>query len=108
MWFSRGINIPSARLLNYLSTRMERNYDEIIADLLKSVDRHSEELIEQSKKSDELWKEQKAFNAGLMLQLKSLDERSRDQQALQSSHLELILHTANILDRIIKKNKLKV
>ena len=75
---------------------MERNYDEIIADLLKQVDQHSAELIQQSKKSDDL-------HAELMSRMKEWD---RSHDAVHASHLELILHTASILDRIIKKNQL--
>ena len=78
---------------------MERNYDEIIADLLKQVDQHSAELIQQSKKSDD-------FHAELMSRMELLEERDRSHDAVHASHLELILHTANILDRIIKKNQL--
>jgi hypothetical protein len=71
---------------------MERNYDEIIADLLKQVDQHSAELTEQSKKSDALHLE--------------LISRLKEHDTVHASHLELILHTATILDRIIKKNQL--
>jgi hypothetical protein len=77
---------------------MERNYDEIIADLLKQVDQRSAELIQQSKKSDE-------FHATLMSQLKDWDG---NHDAVHASHLELIIHTANILNRIIKRNELKI
>lgn len=87
---------------------MERNYDEIIADMLRQIDRHTEELTLQSRKSDELWKEQSAFNAGLMSRLEALDESSKAQNAIRANHLELIINTANILDRILTRNELKM
>jgi hypothetical protein len=97
---------------------MERNYDELFAEMLMSIDRHTEELDKHSKESslhsreltrislkvaaDRIKHDQ--AHEGLM---KRLQEMGEEQKATHSQHLEMIVNTATILDRIIKQNHLK-
>lgn len=87
---------------------MDRNYDEIISEMLRQLDRHSEhlalqtaEMLKQSKRSDALWMEQRKVNAELFDKLNGL-------QAVTNQNLERSLHTAEILGRIIKRNRLRL
>src|SRR5689334_13454121 len=68
---------------------MERNYDEIISEMLRQIDRHNEqldrhtaELIKQSEKSDAFWAEQRRINADHLSQLKELRESAKEQTAV--------------------------
>jgi hypothetical protein len=108
---------------------MERNYDEIISEMLRQIDLHSEQLTRQSEKlekqyekSEAFWREAHQINADHLSQLQALKQTDADHlsqlQALKQSdkeqegvinqNLELALHTAAILDRIIKRNELKL
>jgi hypothetical protein len=94
---------------------VERNYDEIISEMLRQLDRHAEQLsmqseqlskqsehqTRQSEKSEILWQEQRQINADLFAQIK-------DQNGVLNQNLEIALQTAGILDRIIKTNGLKL
>jgi hypothetical protein len=101
---------------------MERNYDEIISEMLRQIDLHSEQLTRQSEnlekqseklerqyeKSEAFWREQQQINADLFSQLQALKQSDKEQEGVINQNLELALHTAAILDRIIKRNELKV
>jgi hypothetical protein len=108
---------------------MERNYDEIISEMLRQIDLHSEQLTRQSEKlerqyekSEVFWREQQKINADLFSQLQvlkqsdadhfsqlqALKQSDKEQESVINQNLELALHTAAILDRIIKRNELKV
>jgi DNA anti-recombination protein RmuC len=101
---------------------MDRNYDEIISEMLRQIDRHSEQLTRQSEKlelqtarleatvqkSDDFWREQRVINAEHLRRLDELEQRIKDQQSVVNQNLELVIHTAGILDRIIKKNALQL
>lgn len=94
---------------------VERNYDEIISEMLRQLDRHTEQLEAQSasleatvQKSDDFWREQRVINAEHLRRLDELEQRIKDQQSVVNQNLELVIHTAGILDRIIKKNALQL
>jgi hypothetical protein len=87
---------------------MEKNYDEIISEMLRQIDRHAEQLARQSEhltkqteKSDIQWQEQRQINADLLVQIK-------EQNAVTNQNLGIALNTAGIVDRIIKVNRLKL
>ena len=80
---------------------MERNYDEIIADILIQLDVHTQELTKQSQKSDLLQIEHDRFQS-------ELTERFVAMEKIDSNLLEQLVHSASILDRIIKKNDLQL
>ena len=101
---------------------MERNYDEIIAEMLMSIDKHTEELNKSSKElttqsqeltrhSQELTRhsqefvairsEQNQIHTALLTRLEGMEKTSHQQ-------LEQLVHSATILDRIIKRNDLRV
>ena len=87
---------------------MERNYDEIIAEMLIQIDRHTEELSrhtqELSKHSQELTSvrtEQGQVNKAILNKLEYMEK-------IDNNHLEQLVLSATILDRIIRKNDLKV
>ena len=73
---------------------MERNYDEVISDMLRSIDRHTEELSKHSKE--------------LTRQSKKSDEIHTQNLSVLAELNERLTHTGIILDRIIRKNKLKI
>ena len=90
---------------------MERNYDEIIAEMLRQIDQHSEELTKQSEKltkqseeltkqsgrSDLLWREQRLINQRHLATLEALNERINIGQKKATA----------VLERLIRKNSLK-
>ncbi len=90
--------------------------------MLRQMDQHSEELkkhsaelkkqsaelTKQSQRSDVLWTEQRAANAQLFQGLDEFRQRLRDQDGVISQNQQMALQTAAILDRIIKKNALKL
>lgn len=76
--------------------------------MLTQIDRHAEELSkhsqEMSKHSLELTllrTEQGQINKGILAKLE-------DMEKIDNNHLEQLIHSATILDRIIKKNDLRV
>ena len=73
---------------------MERSYDEIIADMLIQLDAHSRELTKQSQKSDRIHQE-------FLLKFKEMEK-------IDNQLTEQLVHSATILDRIIKNNDLKI
>ena len=73
---------------------MERNYDEIIADMLIQLDVHSQELTKQSQKSDRIHQE--------------VLQKFKEMEKIDNQLTEQLVHSATILDRIIKKNDLRV
>ena len=90
------------------SFSMERNYDEIISEMLIQIDRHTEELTkysqEMSKHSQELTAvrmEQGQINKAMLSKLEAMEK-------IDNQHLEQLVHSATILDRIIRKNDLRV
>ena len=87
---------------------MERNYDEIISEMLIQIDRHTEELTkysqEMSKHSQELTAvriEQGQINKAMLSKLEAMEK-------IDNHHLEQLVHSATILDRIIRNNDLRV
>ena len=108
---------------------MERNYDEIISEMLIQIDRHTEELsrhteelsrhteelsrhtMELTKHSQEMSKhsqeliavriEQGEVNKAMLTKLEAMEK-------IDNHHLEQLVHSAAILDRIIRKNDLRV
>ena len=87
---------------------MERNYDEIISEMLIQIDRHTEELTkysqEMSKHSQELTAvrmEQGQINKAMLSKLEAMEK-------IDNQHLEQLVHSATILDRIIRNNDLRV
>ena len=101
---------------------MERNYDEIISEMLIQIDRHTEELSrhteELSRHTEELTKhsqemskhsqeliavhmEQGQINKAMLSKLEAMEK-------IDNHHLEQLVHSATILDRIIRKNDLRV
>ena len=87
---------------------MERNYDEIIADMLIQLDvhtrelmKHSQELTKQSHESDILRGEQNKIYQELLQKFKEMEK-------IDNHLTEQLVHSATILDRIIKKNNLRV
>jgi hypothetical protein len=105
---------------------MERNYDELFAEMLMSIDRHTEELTRHSQEltrhsqeltrhSQELTRVSLETAADRIKQdqaheriVNRLEEMGQEQKAANSQHLEMLVNTATILDRIIKKNHLKL
>ena len=104
------------------SFSMERNYDEIISEMLIQIDRHTEELSrhteELSRHTEELTKhsqemskhsqeliavhmEQGQINKAMLTKLEAMEK-------IDNHHLEQLVHSATILDRIIRKNDLRV
>ncbi len=104
------------------ATLMERNYDELFAEMLMNIDRHTEELdkhsmelTKQSEESTKRWDEQRQINQAMLAGLKQIstnvEENSaymKDMEKISHQHLDQMLATATILDRIIRKNQLKV
>ena len=82
-------------------------HNEQLAKHNEQLDRHTEQLTKQSARSDASWTEQRLVNQRLFSQMDSLEQRISEQQGVINQNLELVLHTANILDHIIKKNSLK-
>lgn len=105
---------------------MERNYDELFAEMLMSIDRHTEELTRHSQEltrhsqeltrhSQELTRVSLEAAADRIKQdqaheriVNRLQEMGEEQKTEHSQHLEMLVNTATILDRIIKKNHLKL
>lgn len=94
---------------------MERNYDEIIADMLIQIDRHTEELSrhteeltkhsqEMSMHSQELTAirvEHDQINLAILSRLEVMEK-------IDNQHLEQLVHSATLLDRIIRRNDVRV
>ena len=98
---------------------MERNYDELFAEMLMSIDRHTEELDKHSKEltrvSAELTRvsleasaEKIKHDQAHERMMQRLDESEKNNNTFHDRHLEMIVNTATILDRIIKKNNLRL
>ena len=73
---------------------MERNYDEIISEMLIQIDRHTEELTA-------VRTEQGQINKAML-------KKFEEMEKIDNNHLEQLIHSATILDRIIRKNDLRV
>ena len=87
---------------------MERNYDEIISEMLIQIDRHTEEL---SRHTEELTKHSQELTAVRMEQgkiNKAMLTKLEAMEKIDNHHLEQLVHSATILDRIIRKNDLRV
>ncbi len=101
---------------------MERNYDELFAEMLMNIDRHTEELTKQSEESTRRWDEQHLINQSMLTDLKQvfidlkqisnnmegISTHMKSMEGISHQHLDQMLATATILDRIIRKNQLKV
>ena len=80
---------------------MERNYDEIISEMLIQIDRHTEELTKHSQELIAVRMEQGQINKAMLSKLEAMEK-------IDNQHLEQLVHSATILDRIIRKNDLRV
>ncbi len=80
---------------------MERNYDEIISEMLIQIDRHTEELSKHSQELTAVRMEQGQINKAILAKLEAMEK-------IDNQHLEQLVHSATILDRIIRKNDLRV
>ena len=80
---------------------MERNYDEIISEMLIQIDRHTEELTKHSQELTAVRMEQGQINKAMLSKLEAMEK-------IDNQHLEQLVHSATILDRIIRKNDLRV
>ncbi len=92
--------------VNYLcevpqTLAMERNYDEIISEMLIQIDRHTEELTKYSQELTAVRMEQGQINKAMLSKLEAMEK-------IDNQHLEQLVHSATILDRIIRKNDLRV
>jgi len=94
---------------------MERNYDELFAEMLMQIDRHTEELTKQSGESTKRWNDQHQLNQSMLADLKGIasnmqeiSTNMKDMEKVSHQHHEQLVHSATILDRIIRKNHLKV
>lgn len=94
---------------------MERNYDEIIAEMLMQIDRHTAELdkhsMELTKQSMEMTKYSQELTSLRISQEKTNEAmliKFQDMEKIDNSLLQQLVHSATILDRIIKKNDLRV
>ena len=80
---------------------MERNYDEIISEMLIQIDRHTEELTKHSQELIAVRIEQGEV-------IKAMLKKFEEMEKIDNNHLEQLVHSAAILDRIIRKNDLRV
>ena len=80
---------------------MERNYDEIISEMLIQIDKHTEELTKHSQELTAVRMEQGQINKAMLSKLEAMEK-------IDNHHLEQLVHSATILDRIIRKNDLRV
>ena len=80
---------------------MERNYDEIISEMLIQIDRHTEELTKHSQELTAVRMEQGQINKAMLSKLEAMEK-------IDNHHLGQLVHSATILDRIIRKNDLRV
>ena len=101
---------------------MDRNYDELFAEMLMQIDLHTEELRKQSEEMTKVGKELTAHSQVLSQHSQELTKQSMASDAFQKELLskfqdmekidnqlqEQLVHSAIILDRIIKKNSLSV
>jgi len=119
---------------------MERNYDELFAEMLMQIDRHTEaldkhsleltkqsaELTKQSAESTRRWDEQHQINLTLFTKMeevstnistkmeeisnnmKEISTKLEGMESISNQHLDQLVLSATILDRIIKNNHLKL
>ncbi len=87
---------------------MERNYDEIIAEMLMSIDRHTEELTKQSLEMTKHSQEFAAIRSSQEKNMEAMLRKFKDMEQIDSNLLQQLVQSATILDRIIKKNDLRV
>ena len=80
---------------------MERNYDEIISEMLIQIDRHTEELTKHSQELIAVRMEQGQINKAMLSKLEAMEK-------IDNQHLEQLVHSATILDRLSRKNDLRV
>ena len=80
---------------------MERNYDEIISEMLIQIDKHTEELTKHSQELTAVRMEQGQINKAMLSKLEAMEK-------IDNHHLGQLVHSATILDRIIRKNDLRV
>jgi hypothetical protein len=80
---------------------MQRNYDEVISDMLRAIDRHAGRLEKHTKELSKHSKE-------LTRQSKKSDEIHTHHLSVFSELSERVTHTGIILERIIRKNKIRV
>ena len=108
---------------------MDRNYDELFAEMLMQIDLHTEELRKQSEEMTKVGKELTAHSQVLSQHSQVLSQHSQemtkqskasdtfqkellskfqDMEKIDNQLQEQLVHSAIILDRIIKKNSLSV
>jgi len=94
---------------------MERNCDEIISDMMRSIDQNVDTIRRQQAKLNKHSRVLDRHSAELTRQVRRNEkffeehmDRLKGSEAIQSNHLEMIIHTAELLDRIVRVNKLKV
>ena len=93
---------------------MNRNYDEIIAEMLIQVDKHSEELTKQSAEQTRQSLRAEESHKALVQELKEFrDTTATEFRQIRHDFIEAdtqlsaqLVHSATILDRIIKRNNL--
>ena len=105
-----------------LQFQMERNNDELISDMLRSIDRNADsirrmekQLMKHNRVLDRHSKELNRHSEELTRQVnrneeffKEFREWMKGSEQVQNNHLEMIVHNARLLDRIVKTNRLKI
>jgi hypothetical protein len=91
---------------------MDRNYDEVISEMLIELDQIQRRRIEENKRFDKrmefIEKRMELIDKKLERSIKDQAENAKSQQRINEEFLDRLLHQAKLTDRIIKKNKLKV
>jgi hypothetical protein len=82
---------------------MNRNYDEIIAEMLIQLDKHSEELTRQSTEQTRQNLRAQEAHQLFVEEMKNIRHDFTEADTQLSAQL---VHSATILDRIIKRNNL--
>jgi hypothetical protein len=80
---------------------MDRNYDEVLAEMLMQLDRIEQRMDRAEKRMEMAEKRMILFD-------KKLEQSIRGQAMINSQQIRTAANTAKLLDKIIKKNKLKV
>ena len=69
--------------------------------MLIQIDKHTEELTKHSQELTAVRMEQGQINKAMLSKLEAMEK-------IDNHHLEQLVHSATILDRIIRKNDLRV
>jgi hypothetical protein len=73
---------------------MGRNYDEVLAEMLMQLDRIEQRMSRAEKR--------------MVLFDKKLERSIKDQAMINSQQIRTAVNTAKLLDKVIKKDRLKV